>query len=140
MAPIVRKALKIAGVVVGGLVLLLIVFAVLNSWPFPLWRLAFENPKLYGNWDRGEAWHFEVRVTNNGDFGVAKINVRIDILNQSGAQIDGREVMLDGTVPAHSTRLLSSPWLGITRLPTAGQWTWNYRVLGAKYAWFWSSE
>jgi len=98
--------------------------------------LEFRDARIYGK--PGEVSAFSVRVTNNHAVcGATRIKVRIDFFGKDGKAIDGREIVLDGTVPSGNTRLIGEPYVGITGLPERDGWTWTYTVVDAAASSLW---
>jgi len=123
-----QRAVKKTGLALGLLLLTVVLFLafvwVMDTRPFPLDALKFEDAQI---WSEG----FSVRVTNNASIGAKHIKIRIDVLDKDRRRIDGTVFHLNGSVPPMSTRQLGASYIGLGGLPAIGEWTFTYSIEGA---------
>ncbi|MBW1728526.1 MAG: hypothetical protein JRI94_03415 [Deltaproteobacteria bacterium] len=135
----IKKALKITGIAFGVIIILGIVSVAfvykMENRSFPVKSLECKEGKLFGNWGRGEATSFQVRVTNKKSFGVKEIKIQINFYGKDKSPVDGTFITLHKNVPPRSTRLLHCNYLTIKGLPPEGEWTWTYSIINAKRTW-----
>ena len=105
----------------------------LANRPFPTSQVVIQDAVLYrgSNYESERSVsHIALRITNNANFDLYSVAIRIDVLDKAGNVIDGAMAHVYEYVPALSTRTANSTFGTISRLPDG--WSWAYRVVEAK--------